>query len=206
LMQQLRQCRSAPQLVKLLSDATEAGRIPSLDHYHCALQGMVVGTTPENAKGGRRSPRSQPSQPAEEERWSRGRREGVLCAFDLLGLMMRRGARKEDPEARPSSPAPTPKTFTLVLRILVNARRWKQAVDLVQSMEAEYGVAPDIVNYNSALRACAASKQWRAAQDLLQTIRLRAHVSDDDDDDDGGGGEAEAEEEAEAAADETGRG
>ncbi|CAN0343210.1 unnamed protein product, partial [Laminaria digitata] len=49
--------------------------------------------------------------------------------------------------------------------------KWRRAVELLWSMEADYGVAPDAVSYNTAMAACFRAGENDQALALFNHIR-----------------------------------
>lgn len=62
-------------------------------------------------------------------------------------------------------------SFNTAITACVYASNWRQALDLLASMELE-GVKPNIYSYNSAISACARGGQWRVGLELLAKVLI----------------------------------
>ena len=75
---------------------------------------------------------------------------------------------------RPSAIAPpNGVSFNVCLSACETAEELSQALTLLQSMEEEHGVAPDVVSFSAVLSACAKSVQWETALEYLMVMKQR---------------------------------
>jgi pentatricopeptide repeat protein len=107
-----------------------------------------------------------------EEEGQRGVVDRALVNFVLFNCMKRRDWMR----ALTVLDAPTIEVdivgFTMAIKACGQARRWKEALEVLGEMEAR-GVSPDLVSYNCAMDALGKAGQYDRALELFQEIERK---------------------------------
>lgn len=64
-------------------------------------------------------------------------------------------------------------TFSTMVKLYGRSQQLQNALDLVDGMEAKFGVAPSVTTYSSLVQACARNKQSAKALEIFNTMKER---------------------------------